>query len=154
MEPSTRAQRSPLPTPKLPPQARGSGFPSGCPVGSMIWGGGQLLGGASALALSPGDPPVACFNGAVGPLQRRLMWSILHDVTLPPFVAQVEQRLKLFQIASEKHQHLYRLAMTGSGIDRHLFCLYVVSKYLAVDSPFLKEVSPRCCSGSSPRFLG
>ncbi|XP_030894267.1 carnitine O-palmitoyltransferase 1, liver isoform [Leptonychotes weddellii] len=52
----------------------------------------------------------------------------------------VEQRLRLFQIASEKHQHLYRLAMTGSGIDRHLFCLYVVSKYLAVDSPFLKEV--------------
>ncbi|XP_004393865.1 PREDICTED: carnitine O-palmitoyltransferase 1, liver isoform isoform X3 [Odobenus rosmarus divergens] len=52
----------------------------------------------------------------------------------------VEQRLKLFKIASEKHQHLYRLAMTGSGIDRHLFCLYVVSKYLAVDSPFLKEV--------------
>lgn len=31
--------------------------------------------------------------------------------------------------------------MTGAGIDRHLFCLYVVSKYLAVDSPFLKEVS-------------
>lgn len=30
--------------------------------------------------------------------------------------------------------------MTGAGIDRHLFCLYVVSKYLAVDSPFLKEV--------------
>uniref|UniRef100_A0A667HRW0 Carnitine O-palmitoyltransferase 1, muscle isoform n=1 Tax=Lynx canadensis TaxID=61383 RepID=A0A667HRW0_LYNCA len=52
----------------------------------------------------------------------------------------VEQRLKLFKVASEKHQHLYRLAMTGSGIDRHLFCLYVVSKYLAVDSPFLKEV--------------
>nr|KAF6464642.1 carnitine palmitoyltransferase 1A [Rousettus aegyptiacus] len=52
----------------------------------------------------------------------------------------VEQRLRLFKIASEKHQHLYRLAMTGSGIDRHLFCLYVVSKYLAVESPFLKEV--------------
>uniref|UniRef100_A0A452UUH9 carnitine O-palmitoyltransferase n=1 Tax=Ursus maritimus TaxID=29073 RepID=A0A452UUH9_URSMA len=51
-----------------------------------------------------------------------------------------EQRLRLFKVASEKHQHLYRLAMTGSGIDRHLFCLYVVSKYLAVDSPFLKEV--------------
>ena len=31
--------------------------------------------------------------------------------------------------------------MTGAGIDRHLFCHYVVSKYLAVDSPFLKEVS-------------
>ncbi|KAL4689460.1 hypothetical protein H8959_012251 [Pygathrix nigripes] len=53
---------------------------------------------------------------------------------------QVEQRLKLFKLASEKHQHMYRLAMTGSGIDRHLFCLYVVSKYLAVESPFLKEV--------------
>ena len=47
-------------------------------------------------------------------------------------------------MASEKHQNLYRLAMTGSGIDRHLFCLYVVSKYLGVESPFLKEV---CVSG-------
>ncbi|KAM5186375.1 carnitine O-palmitoyltransferase 1, liver isoform 1-T8 [Callospermophilus lateralis] len=52
----------------------------------------------------------------------------------------VEHRLRLFKVASEKHQHLYRLAMTGAGIDRHLFCLYVVSRYLAVDSPFLKEV--------------
>uniref|UniRef100_A0A8C3JPY7 carnitine O-palmitoyltransferase n=1 Tax=Calidris pygmaea TaxID=425635 RepID=A0A8C3JPY7_9CHAR len=51
-----------------------------------------------------------------------------------------ENKLKLFRIAAAKHQHLYRLAMTGAGIDRHLFCLYVVSKYLAVDSPFLKEV--------------
>lgn len=31
--------------------------------------------------------------------------------------------------------------MTGAGIDRHLFCLYVVSKYLGVSSPFLAEVS-------------
>lgn len=30
--------------------------------------------------------------------------------------------------------------MCGKGIDRHLFCLFVVSKYLEVDSPFLKEV--------------
>lgn len=30
--------------------------------------------------------------------------------------------------------------MCGKGIDRHLFCLYVVSKYLEVDSPFLKKV--------------
>ncbi|XP_043825799.1 carnitine O-palmitoyltransferase 1, liver isoform [Dromiciops gliroides] len=52
----------------------------------------------------------------------------------------VEKKLKLFKIAAAKHQHMYRLAMTGAGIDRHLFCLYVVSKYLAVDSPFLKEV--------------
>ncbi|CAL8283413.1 unnamed protein product [Boreogadus saida] len=47
---------------------------------------------------------------------------------------------QLFRRAAEKHQNLYRLAMTGDGIDRHLFCLYVVSKYLGVDSPFLKEV--------------
>ncbi|NXK68232.1 CPT1A palmitoyltransferase, partial [Sylvietta virens] len=51
-----------------------------------------------------------------------------------------ENTLKFFRLAAAKHQHLYRLAMTGSGIDRHLFCLYLMSKYLAVDSPFLKEV--------------
>ncbi|KAL4622702.1 carnitine O-palmitoyltransferase 1, liver isoform-like isoform X1 [Arapaima gigas] len=51
-----------------------------------------------------------------------------------------EQRLKLLKIAAENHQQLYRLAMTGKGIDRHLFCLYVVSKYLGEESPFLKEV--------------
>uniref|UniRef100_A0AAQ4RVY7 Carnitine O-palmitoyltransferase 1, muscle isoform n=1 Tax=Gasterosteus aculeatus aculeatus TaxID=481459 RepID=A0AAQ4RVY7_GASAC len=49
-------------------------------------------------------------------------------------------RLALFRKAAEKHQNMYRLAMTGSGIDRHLFCLYLVSKYLGVDSPFLKKV--------------
>lgn len=32
------------------------------------------------------------------------------------------------------------MAMTGKGIDRHIFCLYVVSKYLGDDSAFLKEV--------------
>lgn len=46
----------------------------------------------------------------------------------------------LFQKASKKHQNMYRLAMTGAGIDRHLFCLYLVSKYLGVSSPFLAEV--------------
>uniref|UniRef100_A0A4W6ENY8 carnitine O-palmitoyltransferase n=1 Tax=Lates calcarifer TaxID=8187 RepID=A0A4W6ENY8_LATCA len=51
-----------------------------------------------------------------------------------------EQCRCLFKLASERHQNLYRMAMTGAGIDRHLFCLYVVSKYLGVESPFLKEV--------------
>ncbi|XP_028263273.1 carnitine O-palmitoyltransferase 1, liver isoform isoform X2 [Parambassis ranga] len=51
-----------------------------------------------------------------------------------------EERLRLLKVAAEKHQNLYRLAMTGQGIDRHLFCLYVVSKYLGEDSAFLKEV--------------
>ncbi|KAJ8399948.1 hypothetical protein AAFF_G00406780 [Aldrovandia affinis] len=47
---------------------------------------------------------------------------------------------RLFRLSADKHQNLYRMAMTGAGIDRHLFCLYVVSKYLGVESPFLKEV--------------
>ena len=42
--------------------------------------------------------------------------------------------------ASDRHQMAYRDAMTGKGIDRHMFCLYVVSKYLEIDSPFLTEV--------------
>uniref|UniRef100_A0A4W5LH94 Carnitine O-palmitoyltransferase 1, muscle isoform n=1 Tax=Hucho hucho TaxID=62062 RepID=A0A4W5LH94_9TELE len=48
--------------------------------------------------------------------------------------------LDLFRKAADKHQNMYRLAMTGSGIDRHLFCLYIMSKYLNIDSPFLKQV--------------
>ncbi|XP_060933026.1 carnitine O-palmitoyltransferase 1, liver isoform isoform X1 [Limanda limanda] len=51
-----------------------------------------------------------------------------------------EERLNLLKLAAEKHQNLYRLAMTGQGIDRHIFCLYVVSKYLGEDSAFLKGV--------------
>ncbi|XP_040018914.2 carnitine O-palmitoyltransferase 1, liver isoform isoform X1 [Gasterosteus aculeatus] len=51
-----------------------------------------------------------------------------------------DECLRLLKQAAEKHQSMYRLAMTGEGIDRHLFCLYVVSKYLGEDSPFLKEV--------------
>ncbi|XP_051512130.1 carnitine O-palmitoyltransferase 1, liver isoform-like [Myxocyprinus asiaticus] len=51
-----------------------------------------------------------------------------------------EQRLALFRKAAEKHQNMYRLAMMGAGIDRHLFCLYIVSKVMDIDSPFLKQV--------------
>ncbi|XP_065485800.1 carnitine O-palmitoyltransferase 1, muscle isoform [Caloenas nicobarica] len=50
------------------------------------------------------------------------------------------ERQRLFKLAAEKHQHMYRMAMTGAGIDRHLFCLYVVSRYLGVESPFLAQV--------------
>lgn len=54
--------------------------------------------------------------------------------------ASVEERVRLLQIACRVHQMGYQDAMCGKGIDRHLFCLYVVSKYLEVESPFLKEV--------------
>lgn len=52
--------------------------------------------------------------------------------------SQVEQRYKLLMAAAARHQLGYQDAMCGKGIDRHLFCLYVVSKYLEVDSPFLQ----------------
>lgn len=42
--------------------------------------------------------------------------------------------------ACQRHQRGYQDAMCGKGIDRHLFCLYVISKYLEVDSPLLNEV--------------
>ncbi|KAM7341695.1 carnitine O-palmitoyltransferase whd isoform 1-T3 [Cochliomyia hominivorax] len=51
-----------------------------------------------------------------------------------------DERVALLQKACERHQLGYQDAMCGHGIDRHLFCLYVVSKYLEVDSPFLNEV--------------
>ncbi|KAL5009437.1 hypothetical protein ScPMuIL_011742 [Solemya velum] len=50
------------------------------------------------------------------------------------------ERIACLREAVEIHQSGYRDAMTGKGIDRHLFCLYVVSKYLNQDSSFLAEV--------------
>ncbi|GAU97630.1 hypothetical protein RvY_08896 [Ramazzottius varieornatus] len=50
------------------------------------------------------------------------------------------ERQRLLRIASEVHTAGYMDSMCGKGVDRHLFCLYVVSKYLAVESPFLKDV--------------
>ncbi|XP_053572256.1 carnitine O-palmitoyltransferase 1, muscle isoform [Bombina bombina] len=51
-----------------------------------------------------------------------------------------EKRLALYRTAAECHQLMYRLAMTGQGIDRHLFCLYLMSQYVGTDSAFLKQV--------------
>ncbi|XP_017792711.1 PREDICTED: LOW QUALITY PROTEIN: carnitine O-palmitoyltransferase 1, liver isoform-like [Habropoda laboriosa] len=52
--------------------------------------------------------------------------------------ATIDFKYKLLVTAAKQHQKGYQDAMCGKGIDRHLFCLYVVSKYLEVDSPFLK----------------
>ncbi|KAK9738042.1 Carnitine O-palmitoyltransferase N-terminus [Popillia japonica] len=54
--------------------------------------------------------------------------------------ATVDDKIKLLRIACEQHQKSYQDAMCGKGIDRHLFCLYVVAKYLEVNSPFLQKV--------------
>ena len=51
---------------------------------------------------------------------------------------QDEERKILLRKACERHQKGYQNAMTGRGVDRHLFALYVVSKYLNVESEFLK----------------
>lgn len=43
---------------------------------------------------------------------------------------------------AERHQQLYREAMCGKGIDRHLFALYIVQRYLEEESTFMKKVMP------------
>ncbi|KAK0410863.1 hypothetical protein QR680_005367 [Steinernema hermaphroditum] len=53
-----------------------------------------------------------------------------------------EERLELLRIASRKHQNMYRDAMSGKGVDRHLFALYVVKRYLEEESPFLDKIFP------------
>ncbi|KAG4073892.1 hypothetical protein HA402_014097 [Bradysia odoriphaga] len=50
-----------------------------------------------------------------------------------------ESLVALLRKACERHQLGYQDAMCGKGIDRHLFCLFVVSKYLELKSPFLES---------------
>ncbi|XP_075393122.1 palmitoyl thioesterase CPT1C isoform X2 [Tenrec ecaudatus] len=50
------------------------------------------------------------------------------------------QRLALFRLAVDKHQALLKAAMSGQGVDRHLFALYIVSRFLHLQSPFLAQV--------------
>jgi len=56
-----------------------------------------------------------------------------------PTISKTE-RIKLLRHACDYHQQQYRDAMSGKGIDRHLFCLYVLSKYFNMESPFLQQV--------------
>jgi len=53
--------------------------------------------------------------------------------------ATTSVKKELLAKAAEVHVDGFRKAMAGEGVDRHLFGLYVVSKYLEEDSPFLKE---------------
>eukprot|EP00128_Syssomonas_multiformis_P006038 Colp12_sorted_trinity150504_noHs@1638 len=54
-----------------------------------------------------------------------------------------KERIALLNKAADKHQNTYRDAMSGKGIDRHLFALYVVSKGLGIDSELLKNALGR-----------
>lgn len=51
----------------------------------------------------------------------------------------VEEKYRLFVAACEHHQATSQDAMTGLGVDRHLFALYVISLVRGVESPFLKN---------------
>ncbi|VDO99948.1 unnamed protein product, partial [Heligmosomoides polygyrus] len=53
-----------------------------------------------------------------------------------------EERLQLLRKACDYHQELYRDAMCGKGIDRHLFALYVIKRYLEEESPFFDRIFP------------
>jgi carnitine O-palmitoyltransferase 1, liver isoform len=56
------------------------------------------------------------------------------------YALQNKERLDMLRKAGERHQQSYRATMCGQGVDRHLFALYIVSRYLELDSPFLKAV--------------
>ncbi|XP_037516905.1 carnitine O-palmitoyltransferase 1, liver isoform [Rhipicephalus sanguineus] len=54
-----------------------------------------------------------------------------------------EEKIRLLKRACAKHQRLYRDAMSGKGVDRHLFALYVACKGLKYESEFLTNVLMR-----------
>lgn len=52
----------------------------------------------------------------------------------------VKERLELLKKACNYHTLVIQNAMCGKGVDRHLFCLYIISRYLETENDFLKEV--------------
>lgn len=52
----------------------------------------------------------------------------------------VKERLALLKKACDYHTLVIQNAMCGKGVDRHLFCLYIISRYLEAENDFLKEV--------------
>eukprot|EP00043_Microstomoeca_roanoka_P013995 m.137782 g.137782 ORF g.137782 m.137782 type:complete len:785 (-) comp15901_c0_seq1:477-2831(-) len=53
--------------------------------------------------------------------------------------ATKEQCIELLRKAANTHVMNFKDAMAGKGIDRHLFCLYVMSVWHGTKSPFLEE---------------
>lgn len=54
-----------------------------------------------------------------------------------------EEKIRLLQVAADRHTILYKDAMNGKGIDRHLFALYVASKGLGYECDFLRDLLTR-----------
>ena len=52
----------------------------------------------------------------------------------------VKDKLELLKKACDRHSLGIQDAMCGKGVDRHLFCLYIISRYLELENDFLKEV--------------
>lgn len=66
-----------------------------------------------------------------------------------------EEIIALFRKATATHQKGYRDAMSGKGIDRHLFALYVASKGIEAESPFLASALSkpwRLSTSQQPHF--
>ena len=80
-------------------------------------------------------------GGATGPSSKPI--SCLSMTCDLPGGPQDAQCLALFRLAVDKHQALLKAAMSGQGVDRHLFALYVVSQFLHLQSPFLDQVGSR-----------
>lgn len=55
-------------------------------------------------------------------------------------VFQIEEKVQQLRMACQNHQKIAQEVMCGNGVDRHLFCLYVISKYLKIESPFLQVI--------------
>ncbi|XP_029425248.1 carnitine O-palmitoyltransferase 1, brain isoform isoform X4 [Nannospalax galili] len=75
-------------------------------------------------------------NGKLG-LSVEHSWA---DCPISGHMWEDQQCLALFRMAVDKHQALLKAAMSGQGIDRHLFALYIVSRFLHLQSPFLTQV--------------
>lgn len=108
----------------------------------------QMLLQATYFQLSDGKLPLtyeACMTRLFREGRTETVRSLTADTVafvrafLDPDASDLE-RLKLMHAASESHTHNYRSAMVGQGIDRHLFALYVVSRYLEQESPYLQKV--------------
>eukprot|EP00128_Syssomonas_multiformis_P014332 Colp12_sorted_trinity150504_noHs@14456 len=50
-----------------------------------------------------------------------------------------EEKIRMLHTFGRSHQDRYRGAMSGKGLDRHLFGMYVVSKGLSIPSEFLQQ---------------
>lgn len=76
-------------------------------------------------------PSLSCFFHDIKVILYMRSYFVFFYVLFRAMVQNDEdkvQKQKLLKRAAEKHQNLYRDAMNGKGIDRHLFALYVACK--------------------------